>query len=156
MPTHWDSAHPLSLMHALEMVSGGDFGSECFVAPLALIPRTLNTLLMYTLNVSLSTRDAEESLTASGSVQSWARNAPKHVDHKCMLTRSARCCVYLVAIELSSHRTGVLYAFMLCGCVVSRPCGYRTSSCSHNLWHSDMRLLARHKYQRDLLQTSLS
>jgi hypothetical protein len=55
-------------MGALEIVSGGDFSNECFAAPLALITRTLDTLLIYTLNMSLSTRDAEESFTANGSV----------------------------------------------------------------------------------------
>jgi hypothetical protein len=109
-------------MDLLGMASGDAFGGECFVAPLALITRTLDTLFVCTLNVSLSTGDAEESFTANGSVQSWARDAPKHVDHKCMLTRSALGCVYLVAIELGGHRTGVLYAFMLRGRVVSRSC----------------------------------
>src|SRR5580700_6155221 len=77
MPTHGDSAHPHFPMDSLSMTSGLNVGGECFVAPLALMTRTLDSLLVCTLNMSLSTRDTEESLTTNGSVQSWARDAPK-------------------------------------------------------------------------------
>jgi hypothetical protein len=107
-------------MDLLGMAFSDLYSSECFVAPLALITRTLETLLVCTLNVFLSTGDAEESFTANGFVQSWARDAPKHMDHKCMLTCNVLGCVYLVAIELGGHRTGVLYAFMHRSYVASR------------------------------------